>query len=130
VMEALSEEIARDKSPSKILEFNEFGLVAITRKRVKQSLERALCQPCPYCTGSGMVKSISTTCYGIFHEIEKMRNDMDDRSELMIRVHPDVARALRESESMVVEEIRHMLKRDVVIKSDPTLHIEHYNIVS
>jgi len=76
------------------------------------------------------VKSISTTCYGIFHEIEKMRNDMDDRSELMIRVHPDVARALRESESMVVEEIRHMLKRDVVIKSDPTLHIEHYNIVS
>jgi Rne/Rng family ribonuclease len=129
VMEALSEEIARDKSPSKILEFNEFGLVAITRKRVKQSLERALCQPCPYCTGSGMVKSISTTCYGIYHEIEKMRNYLDDRSELMIRVHPDVARALRESESIVVEEMRHLLKRDVVIKADPTLHIEHYNIV-
>src|SRR5262249_42438331 len=45
VMEALSQEIARDKAPSKILEFNEFGLVAITRKRVKQSLERTLCQP-------------------------------------------------------------------------------------
>ena len=130
VMEALSEEIARDKSPSKILEFNEFGLVAITRKRVKQSLERALCQPCPYCTGSGMVKSLSTTCYGIYHEIEKMRNYLDDRSELMIRVHPDVARALRETESIVVEEIRHLLKRDVVIKADPTLHIEHYNIVT
>ncbi len=130
VMEALSEEIARDKSPSKILEFNEFGLVAITRKRVKQSLERALCQPCPYCTGSGMVKSIATTCYGIYHEIEKMRNYMDERSDLMIRVHPDVARALRESESAVIEEIRHMLKRDVVIKSDPTLHIEHFNIVT
>ena len=48
----------------------------------------------------------------------------------MIRVHPDVARALRESESIVVEEIRHLLKRDVVIKSDPTLHIEHFNIVT
>jgi ribonuclease E len=130
VMEALSEEIGKDKAPSKILEFNEFGLVAITRKRVKQSLERALCQPCPYCTGSGMVKSIATTCYGIYHEIEKMRSYMDERSDLMIRVHPDVARALRESESMVVEEIRHMLKRDVVIKSDPTLHIEHFNIVT
>jgi Rne/Rng family ribonuclease len=130
VMEALSEEIARDKSPSKILEFNEFGLVAITRKRVKQSLERTLCQPCPYCTGSGMVKSIPTTCYSIYHEIEKMRSYMDDRSELMIRVHPDVARALRESESMVMEEIRHVLKRDVIIKSDPTLHIEHFNIVT
>jgi ribonuclease G len=130
VMEALSEEIARDKSPSKILEFNEFGLVAITRKRVKQSLERTLCQPCPYCTGSGMVKSIATTCYSIYHEIEKMRRYMDERSELMIRVHPDVARALRESESNVTSEIRHLLRRDVIIKADPTLHIEHYNIVT
>jgi ribonuclease G len=130
VMEALSEEIAKDKAPSKILEFNEFGLVAITRKRVKQSLERALCQPCPYCSGSGMVKSIATTCYGIYHEIEKMRNHFDSRSEVMIRVHPDVARALRESESNVVEEIRHLLRRDVTIKSDPTLHIEHFNIVT
>jgi len=131
VMEALSEEIARDKSPSKILEFNEFGLVAITRKRVKQSLERSLCQQCPYCSGSGMVKSVATTCYSIYHEIEKMADHLDDRSDLMIRVHPDVARALRESESDVVEEIRHLLKdMDIIIKADPSLHIEHFNLVN
>jgi ribonuclease G len=130
VMEALSEEIAKDKAPNKILEFNEFGLVAITRKRVKQSLERTLCQPCPYCTGSGMVKSVATTCYSIYHEIEKMREFVDEHSDLMIRVHPDVARALRETESNVVEEIRHFLKRDVIIKPDSTLHIEHFNIVT
>lgn len=130
VMEALSEEIAKDKSPSKILEFNEFGLVAITRKRVKQSLERTLCQPCPYCSGSGMVKSVATTCHNIYHEIEKMRSGIDERTELMIRVHPDVARALRETESNVIEELRHILRRDVIIKSDPSLHIEHFNIVT
>ena len=131
VMEALSEEIAKDKSPSKVLEFNEFGLVAITRKRVKQSLERSLCQQCPYCSGSGMVKSVATTCYSIYHEIEKMADHMDERSDLMIRVHPEVARALRESESDVVEEIRHLLKDiDVVIKADPSLHIEHFNLVN
>ncbi len=130
VMEALSEEIARDKAPSKILEFNEFGLVAITRKRVKQSLERALCQPCPYCSGSGMVKSIATTCYGIYHEIEKMKDDLEEESELMLRVHPDVARALRESESMVIDEIRQVSGKEVIIKADPALHIEHYNIVT
>src|SRR6266705_829906 len=79
VMEALSQEIAKDKAPNKILEFNEFGLVAITRKRVKQSLERTLCQPCTYCNGSGMVKSVSTTCYSIYHEIEKMANEIDGR---------------------------------------------------
>jgi len=130
VMEALSEEIARDKAPNKILEFNEFGLVAITRKRVKQSLERALCQPCPYCSGSGMVKSVSTTCHNIFHEVEKMRGMIDDRMELTIRVHPDVARALRETESDVIEELRHILRRDVIVKADPALHIEHFNVVT
>jgi Rne/Rng family ribonuclease len=130
VMEALSQELSRDKAPSKILEFNEFGLVAITRKRVKQSLERALCQPCHYCNGAGMVKSVTTTCHAIFHEVEKMREHFDGRGELMIRVHPEVARALRESESAVVAEIRHLVRRDVVVKSDPTLHIEHFNIVT
>ncbi len=130
VMEALSQEIAKDKAPNKILEFNEFGLVAITRKRVKQSLERTLCQPCHYCSGSGLVKSVATTCYSIYHEVEKMKTFVDGRSEVMIRVHPDVARALRESESAVVEEIRHLVRRDVVIKADPTLHIEHFNIVT
>jgi ribonuclease G len=129
VMEALSQEIAHDKSPSKVLEFNEFGLVAITRKRVRQSLERTLCQPCPYCTGSGMVKSVATTCYSIYQEIEKMKDELDSE-EVMIRVHPDVARALREGESAVIDEIRHLVKGDVMVKSDPTLHIEHFNIVT
>jgi ribonuclease G len=130
VMEALSQEILKDKAPSKILEFNEFGLVAITRKRVKQSLERMLCQPCQYCSGSGLVKSVATTCYSIYHEVERMRSQADGRGDVMIRVHPDVARALRESESGVIEEIRNLLHRDITVKSDPTLHIEHFNIVT
>jgi len=130
VMEALSQEIARDKAPNKILEFNEFGLVAITRKRVKQSLERTLCQPCGYCNGSGMVKSVATTCYNLYHEIEKMKNYVDGRSDVMIRVHPDVARALRESHSVVINEIRHLLNKEVMVKSDSSLHIEHFNIVT
>jgi len=130
VMEALSLELARDKAPSKILEFNEFGLVAITRKRVKQSLERALCQPCPYCSGSGMVKSVATTCYSIYHELEKMKESLREHREIMLRVSPDVAKALRDSEAGVLEEMRALLKRDVLVKSDPSLHIEHFNIVT
>ncbi len=130
VMEALSLELSRDKAPSKILEFNEFGLVAITRKRVKQSLERALCQPCPYCSGSGMVKSVATTCYQIYHELEKMKGSLREHHEVMLRVSPDVAKALRDSEASVLEEMRALLKRDVLVKSDPSLHIEHFNIVT
>ena len=56
VMMALEEALRNDRAPSKVLQFNDFGLVAITRKRVKQSLERTLGEPCPYCTGAGFVK--------------------------------------------------------------------------
>ena len=59
VMQALEEAMRADRAPYKILQFNDFGLVAITRKRVKQSLERTLCTPCPYCEGAGYVKSPS-----------------------------------------------------------------------
>src|SRR5712691_2126863 len=72
VMGALEAALLSDRAPSKVLSFNEFGLVAITRKRTKQALERVLCQPCPYCTGSGMVKSIPTICYEIQAEARKM----------------------------------------------------------
>jgi ribonuclease G len=83
---------SHDKSPSKVLEFNEFGLVAITRKRVKQSLERMLCQPCQYCSGSAR----EVGGYDLLqhhHEVERMSFQADARGDLMIRVHPDGAGA-------------------------------------
>src|SRR5262249_24283110 len=55
LMVALEQELRKDRSPSKVLSENEFGLLILTRKRVKQSLERILCEACPYCTGSGMM---------------------------------------------------------------------------
>ena len=98
VMAALEDALKADRAPSKMLRFNEFGLIAITRKRTKQALERTLCQPCPYCTGSGMVKSIPTLCYEIQTEARKMAPEMDSGS-LTLRVHPEIAKALKTRES-------------------------------
>ncbi len=130
VMELLQQEIAQDKAPSKVLEFNEFGLVAITRKRVKQSLEKTFCQPCAYCNGSGMVKSLTTVCYQIHAEIQKIRRHMDNEREISVRVHPDVARALRGTEAKVLEEIELLLGRELSLKQDPTLHVSQFDIIS
>ncbi|MGH9914498.1 MAG: Rne/Rng family ribonuclease, partial [Pyrinomonadaceae bacterium] len=68
VMQVLQDALQKDKSPTKVLAFNDFGLVIMTRKRVKQSLERTLCSPCPTCQGSGLVKSPQTVCYEILEE--------------------------------------------------------------
>jgi len=127
VMAALEDALRADRAPSKMLRFNEFGLIAITRKRTKQALERTLCQPCPYCTGSGMVKSIPTLCYEIQIEAKKMAPELD-ASSITLRVHPEIAKALKTREASLVEELEHWTKKSVIIQSDPTLHWEQYDI--
>jgi Rne/Rng family ribonuclease len=127
VMAALDQALVDDRAPSKALSFNEFGLVCITRKRTKQALERVLCQPCPYCTGSGMVKSIPTICYEIQVEAKKMAVDLDAPS-LTLRVNPEIAKTLKTRESSLIEELEQTTRKSIIIQSDPTLHWEQYDI--
>jgi ribonuclease G len=128
VMELLEQELKRDRSPSKVLEINEFGLVIVTRKRVRQSLERTLCQPCPYCTGSGRVKSVETVCSEIYDEIRKMRDDLRGHG-LLLRVSPDVARALQGAEAAVLRELGSLVGASVAVTGDPLLHQEQFDVV-
>ncbi|HEV2388279.1 MAG TPA: Rne/Rng family ribonuclease [Candidatus Acidoferrales bacterium] len=127
VLQALADALRADRAPSKVLPFNEFGLVAITRKRTKQALERVLCQPCPYCTGSGMVKSVPTICFEIDAEARKMAGELDAPS-LTLRVHPEIAKALKTREAGLIEELERAIHKNVVIQADPTLHWEQYDL--
>jgi len=128
VLTALQQALEQDKAPSKALSFNEFGLVCITRKRTKQALERVLCQPCPYCTGSGMVKSSPTLCYEIQAEARKMATADHENPNLTLRVHPEIAKALKTRESMLIDELEQTTHKHVIIQSDATLHWEQYDI--
>jgi ribonuclease G len=128
VLAALQQALEQDKAPSKALSFNEFGLVCITRKRTKQALERVLCQPCPYCTGSGMVKSSPTLCYEIQAEARKMAAADHESPNLTLRVHPEIAKALKTRESMLIDELEQTTHKHVIIQSDATLHWEQYDI--
>jgi Rne/Rng family ribonuclease len=128
VLSALQQALDQDKAPSKALSFNEFGLVCITRKRTKQALERVLCQPCPSCTGSGMVKSIPTLCYEIQNEARKMATASTDSPKLTLRVHPEIAKALKTRESMLIDELEQTAHKHIIIQSDATLYWEQYDI--
>ncbi|MDQ3133859.1 MAG: Rne/Rng family ribonuclease, partial [Acidobacteriota bacterium] len=110
VMGALQDALRDDKSPTKVLSFNDFGLVIMTRKRVKQSLERTLCSPCPYCVGAGLVKSPQTVCYEILEESRTLSRGLDgDVKQATLRVNPEVAQALRSTERDVYAEIEEYL---------------------
>ncbi len=128
VMTALEQELSHDRSPSKLLSVNEFGLVILTRKRVKQSLERILCQPCPYCVGSGMIKSVATVCSEIYDEVKKLAPDMRGQA-LLLRVNPEVARALSGEEAGVLKNLSLLVGAEIVVQADPLLHQEQFDVV-
>jgi ribonuclease G len=127
VVQALEEALRADRAPTKILSFNEFGLVALTRKRVKQSLERTLCQPCPYCSGAGWVKSVNSICNEILAEARKMAHQIEGDT-VTLRLHPEVARALKSREGAMLSELESVTKKDIIIKSDPSVHQERFEI--
>ncbi|HEY7290823.1 MAG TPA: Rne/Rng family ribonuclease [Vicinamibacterales bacterium] len=129
VFQAIEQELKKDRSPSKALQVSDFGLIIITRKRVKQSLERVLTEPCPYCSGTGVIKSSSTICYEILSEVKKVSPDLNGH-RLLLRVNPDIARALKEEESAVLKDLRNSIGKDVTVRSDIQLHHEQFDVMA
>jgi ribonuclease G len=127
VLAALEEALKQDRAPTKVLQFNDFGLVAITRKRVKQSLERTLCAPCPHCDGAGYIKSVQTVVSEILVEARKMASSVEGK-DVMLRVHPDVAKVMKSHQNKYLEELEEVLRRPVLVKSDALLHHEKFDL--
>jgi ribonuclease G len=129
VFQAMEEELRRDRSPSKALQVADFGLIIVTRKRVKQSLERQLTEPCPYCSGSGVIKSTATICYEILAEMRKISADLNGHG-VILRVNPEIARALKEEESAVLRDLESRLGKKITVKPDVQLHHEQYDLMA
>jgi Rne/Rng family ribonuclease len=127
VMQALEEALRLDRAPSKVLQFNDFGLVAITRKRVKQSLERTIGSPCPYCQATGFVKAVNTICNEVYVEMRKISSHLE-HSDVMLRVNPEVAKALKANNAKLLAEMEELTKKTIIVKSDPALHQEQFDI--
>jgi ribonuclease G len=127
VMQALEEAMRADRAPNKILQFNDFGLVAITRKRVKQSLERTLCMLCPICEGAGYVKNPQTVVGEILTEATKIARAVEGK-DVMLRVNPEVAKLLKSNQNSYLQELEEILGRTVIVKSDQQLHPEKFDL--
>ncbi|MEL7058727.1 MAG: Rne/Rng family ribonuclease [Acidobacteriota bacterium] len=128
VFEALERELAKDRAKNKVLNISEFGLVELTRKRTRPSLERLLTRPCPYCRGTGRIKSMSTIALELRRQILRQRARYHD-SEVLLRVHPDVAAALQRHEQPILQELERELRSEILIQSDSELHHERFDIL-
>jgi ribonuclease G len=129
VFQAVEAELSKDRSPSKVVQVSDFGLVIITRKRVKQSLERLLTEPCPYCSGTGVIKSSSTICYEILSEVKKIGAELNGHG-VVLRVNPEIARALKEEERAVLADLKQALGKEIQLRPDTHLHHEQFDVMA
>jgi ribonuclease G len=128
VSHALELELRKDRGKHKVLSISEFGLVQITRKRSRSNLERLLTQTCPYCEGSGRIKSVATICLSLRRSALAMRGTLASK-ELLLRVHPEVARMLQREERGILEELERELAVSIIVQGDAKLHHSSFDIL-
>lgn len=127
VFNAFLEAMKRDRAKNTILHISELGLIQMTRKRVRESLGRVLCEPCSYCEGKGFVKSPRSLCYEIFRKITKLARHGGEK--IIVTAHPSVAELLSDEERTGLEDIENRYGVKVIVKEDDKLHQENYEVV-
>jgi ribonuclease G len=128
VYAALQESLASDKAKTTISHISPIGLIEMTRKRIRESLGRTLCDTCPYCEGRGYIKSNRTVCYEVFRELRRAFTGSDEKKAL-VTVNSGVADLMYDEERQGVEELEKEFQKKIVIKADPNLHQEQYEVV-
>lgn len=129
LFDALEKEIRKDRSKTKILQISEFGLIEMTRKRVRQSLERSLTQACPYCGGGGRISSNLTIMLEIWRQLMKLSLGPGGEQEIIVRVNPSVYDALQTDEDQIFREVEENLGVHLVFKPDAELHHEQFDVM-
>lgn len=126
VFTAFVEEMKKDKAKNTIYNLSELGIIQMTRKRIRESLGRVLCEYCPYCEGRGFVKSAKTITYEIFRKLKKMK--LNQGITVAIEASSAVADLLSDEERYGIEDIENNYDLKIIVKEDFNLHQENYKI--
>ncbi len=127
VFNALKDALKKDRSKTHILPMSEMGLIQMTRKRIKKSLTRMMCEPCFYCEGEGYLISGQTVCYNIYREILRDAADMT-AEKLMIRVNTRIAELLHGEENHLIVSLEKIIGKQIVIYPNSEFHKEEFDI--
>lgn len=126
VLNAMTEAMKKDRAKTTIYNITELGIVQMTRKRTRESLEHILCENCPYCEGKGRIKSVRTIAYEILRKLKSM--PVKEGTELIVTTNPQVADLLTDEERDSIEELESAKRVRVTIKKDSSFHQENYLI--
>jgi ribonuclease G len=128
VLQALSGRLVHDHARTQIMDVSPLGLVEMTRKRNRESLERMLCQACPSCGGRGYVKTAETVCYEIFREIIRQHRQFDVQ-ELLVLARPEVIERLLDEESTSLAELEELTGSPIKLQSESMYSPDQFDVV-
>lgn len=129
LLKRLQECLKHDRAKTTMSEISELGMIEMTRKRVKHNLVKALSQPCPYCEGSGLVRSVTTMTFTALRQLQSLFCRSKEKS-VLVQVHPDVARRLRHENKDLLDAIAQEFEREVSVESVSDFHIEDVAFLS
>jgi ribonuclease G len=128
VIQALERALSDDHVKTNISSVSPLGLVEMTRKRTRESLEHVLCEPCPTCEGRGFVKSAETVCYEVFREIVRQARQFDCQ-QLMVLAHQDVIERLLDEESSALGELELVTGKPIRLQTEALYTVDQYDVV-
>ena len=128
VLGALRQALAGDHAQTLVAPISPLGLVEMTRKRTRESLEHLLCETCPACEGRGSIRSVDTVCQDIFREILRQARQFDSR-ELLVLAHQDVVERLLGDESPVLAELEAQSGRPIRLQAESLYEVDRYDVV-
>jgi ribonuclease G len=128
VIQALEKALGDDHVKTNISSVSPLGLVEMTRKRTRESLEHLLCQPCPTCEGRGFVKTAETVCYEVFRELVRQSSQFECQ-QLMVLAHQDVIERLLDEESSAIGELELVTGKPIRLQTEALYTVDQYDVV-
>lgn len=129
VLKSLEKYLDKDHAKTQVCEVSPLGLVEMTRKRTRESLEHVLCEPCKTCHGRGSLKTTETVCYEIFREILREARFYDEARQLLVMANQDVVDRLLDEEAANLAELETFIKIPVKLQVEAHLSQESYDVV-
>lgn len=121
------EALKKDRAKTNVLPISGLGLIEMTRKRIRDTLSRVMCEPCPYCEGMGRVKSTMTVCYELLRELIKILSKAKG-NKVYIYAHPEVTARLCDEDLDVIDTLEEQFGKSLIIRSENNYHCEQYEI--
>jgi ribonuclease G len=128
VQQALERSLGNDQAKTQLMNVSPLGLVEMTRKRTRESLEHVLCEPCPICEGRGFVKTAETVCYDVFREILRQHRQFDF-TEALVLAHPEVIERLLDEESATMAELEELTGKPIRLQTENMYSPDHFDVV-